>query len=196
MQTKPWLIVAALALAGPAQAVYKIVGPDGKVTYTDLPPPGNPGQVTTLSSTGANRSTVQLPMELRQAVSRFPVTLYTTPNCGACDQGRQLLRQRGVPYVEKTVQSDADRDAWAGIVGGSDAPALRVGSQMVRALVREEWNSYLDAAGYPQQSKLPPNYEYPAAEPLVERQPPRATPAPPQRATTPSNDTPPSGIKF
>ena len=101
-----------------------------------------------------------------------------------------------MPYVEKVAQSDADHEAWASIVGGMEAPALRVGSQMMRALVREEWNSYLDAAGYPQQSKLPPNYEYPAAEPLVERQAPRPGPTPPPRATTPANEPPPSGIKF
>ena len=195
--TKPWLIVAALALVAPAHAVYKIVGADGKVTYTDLPPPGAQGRVTTLYANGTSAAGVQLPLELRQPVSRFPVTLYTAPNCGPCDQGRALLRQRGVPYVEKTAQSDADREAWQQIVGGTDAPALRVGTQMIRALVREEWNSYLDAAGYPQQSKLPPNYEYPAPEPLVARQPSQPTPAAPARTTTPANEpTPPSGIRF
>ena len=33
-----WIASAAL-LAGPAFAQYKVVGPDGRITYTDRPPP-------------------------------------------------------------------------------------------------------------------------------------------------------------
>jgi len=34
----PWAAAALLMAAGPAWALYKVVGPDGKVTYTDRPP--------------------------------------------------------------------------------------------------------------------------------------------------------------
>lgn len=198
MQLKPLLIVAMLALAGPAHALYKIVGPDGSVTYTDLPPPPGSGQVSTLSPPAAgNRSPVQLPLELREATAHHPVTLFTTQSCPACDQARELLRQRGVPHVEKTTQSEADREAWPRIVGGIEAPVLRIGSQTVRTLDRDEWNSHLDAAGYPQQSMLPPNYEFPAPEPLVPREEARPTPAPP-RTAPPASETAPTapGVKF
>ena len=36
-----------------------------------------------------------LPFELRQAASRYPVTLYTAATCIPCDNGRQMLQQRG-----------------------------------------------------------------------------------------------------
>ena len=57
--------------------------------------------------------------------------------------------------------------------------------------------SYLDAAGYPRESQLPANYQYPAAAPVVARTPP---PRSPEQASTESPATTrannPSGIKF
>lgn len=32
--------------------------------------------------------------------------LYSRPGCGACEAARAYLRQRGIPFVEKNVQSD------------------------------------------------------------------------------------------
>ena len=31
-----WIAVAALTLAAPAWALYKVIGPDGRITYTDV----------------------------------------------------------------------------------------------------------------------------------------------------------------
>ena len=47
--------VAALSLfaALPAQALYKVVGPDGKVTYTDRPAVGTDTKVQSVGRGGA-----------------------------------------------------------------------------------------------------------------------------------------------
>ena len=42
-------LVAVLACM-PSHAQYKVVGPDGKVTYTDRAPGGNDGKVTSLGA--------------------------------------------------------------------------------------------------------------------------------------------------
>ena len=39
----PVALSMALLAALPSQALYKVVGPDGKVTYTDTPPPPSSG---------------------------------------------------------------------------------------------------------------------------------------------------------
>lgn len=47
------LLVLALALPCEAQTIYKIIGQDGRVTYTDRPPPAASSQVAALPGTQA-----------------------------------------------------------------------------------------------------------------------------------------------
>jgi len=183
-------LLAAAASALPAYALYKVVGPDGKVTYTDQPPQQQvPGRVVPITSSATAAPDPSLPLELRQAAARYPVTLYTSPDCAPCDEARRLLRQRGIPHAERTVTSDADRAAWVGIVGGAEAPAIAIGAQSMRGLDTERWNQYLDAAGYPRESRLPANYRFPTAQPLVQPRPVearRTEPTPPPREEPPT----------
>lgn len=195
----PVVLLAAL----PVQAQYKVIGPDGKVTYTDRPPATSAAKVTAISSRGVESAATDaaLPLELRQPAAKYPVTLYTvTGACDPCQSARQLLRQRGIPYAEKQVQSPEDSEALERLSGGRDAPTLAIGTQMMRGFAPEVWGSYLDAAGYPRESRLPASYQYAAAAPIVERREaavPRAAaaasrPDAPTAAPPPS----PSGIKF
>ena len=197
----------ALLAAGPSQALYKVIGPDGKVTYTDREPAQTTGKVTALGARAAVAATeVALPAELRAAATRYPVTLYVSSGaCEPCDAARALLRQRGIPHLEKQVLSGEDGDALQKLTGGRDAPTLTIGAQSLRGLANEVWNSYLDSAGYPRESKLPTNYQFPAATPLTERRAatPAAEAAPaPAPAAAPAPATPPAtpaatpGIKF
>ncbi len=199
-------LLGAVLAATPAFAQYKVIGPDGKTTYTDRPPAPAEGKATTLGARGTPVTTeVALPQELRQATQRYPATLYvTTGACEPCDGARQLLRQRGVPFTEKQIVTSEDGEALERLTGARDAPTLTLGAQTMKGLSAEVWNSYLDAAGYPRESRLPANYQYPAASPLTERReaarvaPPaprqtaRAEPAQPPAAPPP----PPGGIKF
>jgi len=156
-------------LAPAAWGAYKIVGPDGRVTYTDRPPVGEGAQA--LGKPKAGISAVALPYELQQVVNRHPVTLFTTRECSACETGRQLLQSRGVPYTEKTVDTPDDIRAFNAQENSSKLPTLKVGGKQIIGLQQSEWNAYLDAAGYPQQSKLPSGYAQPAASPLVPPKP-------------------------
>ena len=153
-----------------AHALYKVVGPDGKVTYTDVQPsPSKTGKVTPIGSAAAAQNEVSLPLELRQPAARYPVTLFVTNSCEPCTTGRQFLRQRGVPFAERTVTTVEDVDVLQRLTGGREAPALTIGAQTVRGLSQDIWSSYLDAAGYPRESRLPGNYQYPVAAPLTEK---------------------------
>jgi hypothetical protein len=69
-----------LTAASPCHAQYKVVGPDGKVTYTDRAPASSNGKITSLTARGGTAvGDAALPLELRQAAARYPVTLYVTP---------------------------------------------------------------------------------------------------------------------
>ena len=159
-----------------AQGVYRVVGPDGKVTYSDQPPPASAkaSVVDGASASAAAASNPQLPLELRQAVSRYPVTLYTTTDCAPCNTGRNLLNARGVPYTEKTVTSAEDVAALKRLSGESSMPFLSIGGQQLKGFSETDWTQYLDAAGYPKQSVLPTNFRRPAATALVATQPAQA----------------------
>lgn len=166
------LLAALVVAAFPAQALYKVVGPDGRVTYTDRPPAGASAQQLAPSVAGAGRgrsADAALPLELRQAAARYPVTLYVVASCPPCDSARALLRGRGIPYTEKIVVNNEDSDALQRLTGTRDAPTLTVGTQPLRGFSADVWNFYLDSAGYPRESRLPAGWQYAPAVPVVER---------------------------
>jgi len=197
------LAASLMLLATPSLAQYKIIGADGKVTYSDREPSASDRRVTALGARAAVQPTEpQLPFELRQIASKYPVTLYTASGaCEPCVLARQLLKQRGVPFSERQVVTDDDSAALERISGSRDVPTLVIGSQVMRGLSSEAWISYLDAAGYPRESRLPASYQYRPATPIVERREPAAT-----RAAAPAPVAPqapaiaapagPGGIRF
>lgn len=193
---RPALLATAalLALSGPAHAVYKVVGPDGKVTYTDTPPVDSAAKVKPVAVDGGGGgapSLVGLPFEVQQAARKYPVTLYTNKDCGPCDGARQLLRQRGIPFAEKTLNdTSADQAALQRLAGTTSVPVLTVGSQQLKGLAPGEWHSYLDAAGYPKENRLPASYRQPLPTPLLTI----AEPAPANAAetTSPATDSAPA----
>ncbi len=205
------LLMALVSAQAQAQNVYRIVGPDGKVTFSDRPPAdaasAQPARTTNTGPAAANAS---LPFELRQVANRFPVTLYTGSDCAPCVSARNLLVQRGVPFTERTVSTNEDIAALQRLSGNSSLPFGTVGGQQLAGFSDTEWTQYLDAAGYPKQSQLPASYRQPAPTPLVAIKaaeplaaasaPPARTPAQRQRPPTPVNEGPtpsnPAGIRF
>jgi glutaredoxin len=199
------LYLGLMLLASPALALYKVVGPDGKVSYTDRPPVASNDKISTVKPNGVTTAVENsLPAALRQVASKFPVVLYvTTPDCEPCNTGRSFLKQRGIPYAERTVTTTEDSEAFKRISGANEVPALTVGAQVLRGFSSSEWTQYLDAAGYPSTSTLPAGYKHAEATALVEPRAvtqipaarPVAAPAP-AAAPTPTAPPNPTGIKF
>lgn len=197
-------LLAGASAASNAQQVYRIVGPDGKVTFSDRPPSESNAKVT--SAAGSLRGSVSaasLPFELRQVVQKYPVTLYTGDNCSPCQSARSLLITRGVPFVEKSVTTQEDSQALQRLSGESSLPFATIGGQQLKGFSDVEWIQFLNAAGYPASSVLPPSYRQAAATPLVavSAAPATIAPAAPERATTPATQpapaaASPSGIRF
>jgi len=186
-------LLVALALAGgAASAQFKVVGPDGRVTYTDRPPAdAATGQVQQLRRDGAPPVPVNaaLPSELRAVTTRFPVTLYTGADCAPCEAARQWLAQRGIPYAERVASSEDDVAALQRLTGGRTVPALTVGAQALRGFLEGDWQATLDLAGYPRESRLPRGWQPPPPAPLVARSAAEAAPARPA-APPPPVDAP------
>ncbi len=190
----------------PAQAVYRIVGADGKVTFSDKPPTAAAKATGLETSSPVSTGNPALPFELRQAVAKYPVTLYTAKDCVPCDNGRKLLQTRGVPFSEKTITTADDSEALQRLSGGNALPFMTLGGQQMKGFSPTEWTQYLSAAGYPETSQLPATWRYPAATPLVAVQTaapatpansaPLASSTPPRPAPARVNPSNPAGIQF
>ncbi len=171
-------------LAGSAQAatLYKWVDADGRVHYTDQPPaPGAKVTETRAapSSSASGGADTTLPYALRTPAARYPVTLYSSPECDACGAARAHLAARGVPFTEKLLKTTADVDAFRQLGFAREAvPALSVGREKTVGFEAEGWNRLLDAAGYPKTSVLPAGWKPAAAQPLAGERKAAATRAP------------------
>ena len=198
--------IAALFTTLAQAQVYRIVGPDGKVTFSDKPPAQAAPQSSGKGAASGGGGSTALPFELRQVATKYPVTLYVGDNCGPCGGGRSMLTSRGIPFVEKTVNSNEDIQALQRVSGEASLPFLTIGSQQIKGFSDSEWSQFLDAAGYPASSVLPSSYRRAPATPLVAiatpaaaqpgtAAPPTARPAPPVVAR-PAPSENPAGIKF
>lgn len=198
-----------------AQTIYRIVGPDGKLTFSDKAPVDlAKATSTTAGGKVPSAGETALPYELRQVVNRYPVTLYSGASCVPCNAGRLLLHSRGVPFTEYAISTAEDVEALQRLSGDKSLPFLAIGGQKIKGYSEAEWVEFLNAASYPATSMLPTNYRNPPAKPLVTVQKPTAqnqtepqpgggeentatgqaaTPAASVNAPNPAN---PVGIKF
>ena len=158
MKASRLVLATCIALAGfaaQAQTVYKWVDKDGKVHFGDSPPIDREATAQKVPGGGAS-SEEQLPYATQMAMKKSPVVLYTSVGCGdMCSQARALLSKRGIPFTEKTPETNPDdAKALKDLVGALVVPVMSVGSNPVRGFDEEQWQAALDEAGYAK-SRLP-----------------------------------------
>lgn len=176
---------AALSVvASTALAQYKWQGQDGGIGYSDLPPPPGVRLITDRNGQPTREAADPiLPYTVKSVADKYPVTLYTVPDCQPCNAARQMLNGRGVPFTERTLTNASDVDAYKALgFPESSLPGLSVGSDRSIGYEVNAWNRLLDAAGYPKQSMLPANFKQAEAQPL--------TPPPTQRVNVSVSDAP------
>jgi glutaredoxin len=159
MKARTIALCALLGAASCANAqtnVYRWVDKDGKVQFSDSPPPADAKDATQKRFGGGDTDDTSLPYATQIAKRRNPVILYVSADCGdACVKGRDLLERRGVPYSERDVQaSAADQEALKALVGALYVPTLVVGEAKTKGFEEDSWQSALDGAGYPR-TRLP-----------------------------------------
>jgi glutaredoxin len=147
------LIAAAIlftACAGASGQAYRWVDKDGKVHYTQEPPPPGAKSVQKKTFRQGQAETSSLPYATQVAAKNYPVTLHTAPDCGdPCDRARALLVRRSVPFREVSVLSQNEVDELKRLSGRSDIPLLVVGAQTQSGFQESMFHSLLDTAGYP-----------------------------------------------
>jgi len=156
-----------------AWALYKVVGPDGRVTYTDRPPLEGAKSVTELQirvpAPAAASKPTATPQESKQAAQPLPppVDLFTGSACDRCEEARSWLVARGIPYREFRVDSDEDRVAYRDTMGGKSLPGLRTSRGSTRGFSNTRWRNLIEEAGYSSSSQLPDTWRPAPATPLA-----------------------------
>lgn len=164
-----WVATASTQLA--AAQLYQWKDAQGRAVYSDQPPPPSVRNAEQKSFKG---SFIEIgeSYAAKTAREKYPVILYASA-CGApCDQARQLLIDRGVPFSNKDPQASPEAQAeLKKLTGQLRVPVLVVGSDKIDGFETGQWQVALDRAGYPK-SVLPGRKPAPAANPA----PPPAAP--------------------
>ena len=127
-----------LASTALAQTVYKSVGPDGKIVYSDRAPVRGHLEKTMkfdLPSSALPASSASFMEQFRRAhpvdtglaapAANGAVTLYSATWCGYCKQAKAWLAARGVAYQDIDVDTPSGIAALAQVTGGkSGIPVL------------------------------------------------------------------------
>ena len=148
-----------------AGELYRSIDSSGKVYYSDRPLAGSE-DVTEVKADKAPTPDESLPYETQRASQNFPVTLYVAPECGpGCQQARELLNKRGVPFTEKPLMTQEDIEAFRKTSGDGAVPKLTVGKTWLNGFAAEQLNKELDIAGYPKTAPYRPRPATPPAQP-------------------------------
>ena len=141
------LAVASAPLA--AAQLYQWKDAQGRTVYSDQPPPPSVRNAQQKSFKG-NLIEVGESYAVKTAREKSPVTLYASA-CGApCDQARQLLTERGIPFNNKDPQASPESQAeLQKLTGRLSVPVLVVGSDKIDGFETGQWQAMLDKAGYP-----------------------------------------------
>ena len=173
--------LAALALAAAAFAqapqVYRYKDADGRIVYTDRPPPPSAQGVQMRAVGGNFVETSEPSLAAQQAAERYPVTLFTF-DCGeVCQSAEAVLNKRGVPFTRVDVQTDEQgRARMKELTGDDKAPVLAVGDKLIAKGYNESrWQALLDEAGYPKTQA--PRRNVPATRTAEAPPPPPPPPA-------------------
>ena len=149
-----FLVAFSLFGSAGAQPVYRWVDADGRVQYSDQPPPVGTKGVQEKNVSGNSIQNNELSLVAQDAQKRNPVTVYVS-ECGeSCDAAKAYLNKRGIPHtvVDPTRTIELNKK-FKEETGGTVVPVIKIGEKRLSGWSESAWSGALDAAGYP---KTPP----------------------------------------
>ena len=144
------LMVMAIDLsAAQAETLYKWIDSQGRISYHDQPPPADSNfRVEEKVVNGSRRPRQE--DTLAKVVEKYPVVLYSVPDCGSCDLARLYLEKRKVPFSEQNLNTSAElQQTLKKKIGSLSAPTIMIGDKVMKGYVESVLEGQLDDAGYP-----------------------------------------------
>jgi hypothetical protein len=149
IQSNQKYLLAAIALLFSfgvlAQSTYTWTDEKGRKVYGDKPPQN-------VNAKELTNSLPKIPTQTQAAKKPVQVSIITTPEgCPLCESGKELLKDRSVPYSDQVAQTAQDKEKVKLDLGGKAAiyPILIIGDNKYPGYNETEWNNYLDEAGFP-----------------------------------------------
>jgi glutaredoxin len=169
---KRLLLVLAPALVAVAQAqttttLYRSVGPDGKVSFSDRPNPQAREQkqlrVTTLPGSELSPETLAFIEEMKTAskdrsapVPSKGVVIYTATWCGYCRRALAFLNANGIAYQNWDIDTPEGAASFARVGGRRGVPALFVDGERLNGYTTEAYTEIFSQRRAAQGKTAPP----------------------------------------
>jgi glutaredoxin len=163
MRRTLFLLCSVSLLSAPVLAadLYKWSDSNGNVHYSDSPPPKEAKSSQRFQAKGNVIEVDKQSYATKYAVANQPVVLFVSACGPVCDQARDHLLQRGIPFLTKDPSKEPEIALeLKKLTGKIEVPVIKVGNQHQMGFETSSWDSMLDAAGYP---KTPMPNNAPAA---------------------------------
>jgi glutaredoxin len=153
MQRLCWFVLLLVCALPAAAGVYKWTDADGRVHYSDSPPPDRKAaQVNIKVNSITGPATISaLPASASKPSSSAAmerVRLYTTAWCGYCKKAKAQLAARRVPFDEIDIETSQYGKREFDSLGGRGVPVILVGRQRMDGFDAAGLDAMLAAAGY------------------------------------------------
>jgi len=148
-----FIVIALMFMSSPGmtQTLYKFVGPDGKIVYSDRPPANGKVEKTLHIQSPPNSvlpgATVgeltRLRKEARPATSALTGTvMFSASWCGYCRKAKAYLSEHGVTYKEVDIDTPEGKAAFAIASTENGVPYLLKNGEGVRGYSKEAYDEF------------------------------------------------------
>ena len=143
------LLLAVAACTLPAAAgVYKWTDAQGRVHYSDSPPPDQKAAQVKIKVNSISGPAVVSAFKAGSPAAKERVRLYTTSWCGYCKKAKAQLAGRRVPFDEIDVETSESGQREFASIGGRGVPVILVGGQRMDGFDAGRLDAMLQTAGY------------------------------------------------
>lgn len=155
-------LILLLAAVCAQAAIFRVTGPDGKVTYTDAPPANVSGSKNTVkevpisSYTGpAQQGSLKAQPDWTELLKRKPeeppkaikVVMFSAEWCGYCKQAKAYMQAKNIAFNELDIEKNASARQEYQKLGGRGVPYFVIGSRTLAGFSPDAFDATLREAG-------------------------------------------------
>ena len=152
-------LAVAVATLAQAETLYKVVGPDGKITYTDQLPadrksttalqfadaPTTPLPASVLKYQAGLQKSLANRLALSKSIGGGTPTLFSASWCGYCKQAKAFMNARGIRFHEVDIDTPEGGRAYFEAGGARGVPLLIADGKRQSGFSAESYDGFFSA---------------------------------------------------